>query len=71
MSDVTLKYKPEEIDMLRESLSIALDSMIELEKRLAPINSEARRHTANDIDAIAALMSKTREQVKAHRNQEQ
>ena len=70
MSDITLKYKTQEIDVLRECLSIALDSMIELEKRLAPISGEVRRHTAKDIDAIAALMSKTREQVKAHHNEE-
>jgi len=53
-----------DIRILRESLAVALDELIEYEKTLEFRDVDARRRVARDIEATAALMVKVREQLR-------
>jgi len=53
-----------DIRILRESLAVALDELIEYEKTLEFRDVDARRRVARDIESTAALMVKVREQLR-------
>jgi len=53
-----------DIRILRESLAVALDELIEYEKTLEFRDADARRRVARDIEATASLMVKVREQLR-------
>jgi len=59
-------YQGNELRVMRESLAIALDAMIEQEKRLDRREITARRRIARNIEDTSALLVKVREQIKRY-----
>jgi len=59
-------YQGNELRVMRESLAIALDAMLEQEKRLDKREITARRRIARNIEDTSALLVKVREQIKRY-----
>jgi hypothetical protein len=59
-------YQGNELRVMRESLAIALDAMLEQEKRLDRREITARRRIARNIEDTSALLVKVREQIKRY-----
>jgi len=61
-----MTYQGDELRIMREALSIALDALIEQEKKLDPRDVDSRRRVARKIEEVSAVMVKLREQVKRY-----
>jgi len=61
-----MTYQGDELRIMREALAIALDALIEQEKKLDPRDVDSRRRVARKIEEVSAVMVKLREQVKRY-----